>query len=61
MKNKKFIVVQDKNVADKLKINGFQLISENNGVCTFMNVIPAHFNFSEVDAKKIAYTDILSI
>lgn len=61
MKNKKFIMVQDKATADVLKTSGFQLISENNGTYVFMNVIPQHFNFSNVDAGKLAYTDILSI
>ena len=61
MNNKKFIVVQDKNTADTLKTSGFQLINESNGTYVFMNVIPQHFNFNSVDAKKIAYTDILSV
>ena len=60
MKNKKFIIVQDKATADVLKTNGFQLISENNGTFVFMNVAPQHFNFSNVDTKKLAYTNILS-
>ena len=61
MKNKKFIIVKDKITADTLKNSGFQLVNENNGIYVFMNVIPQHFNFSNVDAKKLAYTDILSI
>lgn len=61
MKDKKFIIVQDKMTADTLKASGFQLINEANGICVFMNVVPQHFNFSNVDVKKIAYTDILSI
>lgn len=61
MNSKKFIIVKDKATADKLKSSGFQFISENNGVYTFVNVIPQHFSFNEVDASKIAYTDILSI
>lgn len=61
MKNKKFIMIQDKTTADVLKINGFQLISESNGTYIFMNVTPQHFNFNSVDVKKLVYTDILSI
>lgn len=61
MNNKKFIIVQDKVTADTLKTSGFQLVSEANGTCVFMNVVPQHFNFSNVDVKKIAYTDILSV
>jgi hypothetical protein len=61
MKNKKFIIVQDKMTADTLKTSGFQLVSEANNTYVFMNIVPQHFNFSNVDTKKIAYTDILSI
>ena len=61
MKDKKFIMVQDKATADALKTNGFQLVSENNGIYLFMNIAPQHFNFNSVDVKKLVYTDILSI
>ena len=61
MKEKKFIVVQDKTVADQLQSSGFQMVATANGIYTFMNIIPQHFNFSSVDATKIVYTDILSI
>ena len=61
MNNKKFIIVQDKITADTLKTSGFQLVNKSNGTYVFMNIIPQNFNFSSVDAKKIAYTDILSI
>lgn len=61
MKEKKFIVVQDKAVANQLQNSGFQMVAATNGIYTFMNIIPQHFNFSDVDATKIVYTDILSI
>lgn len=60
MKNTKFIIVRDENIADKLVSSGFQMISKNNGIYTFMNAIPQHFNFEEIDIKKICFTDILT-
>lgn len=59
--DKKFIIVQDEATANTLIINGFQLVSKVNGIYTFMNIAPRHFNFSEVDVKKLAYTNILAI
>ena len=61
MKNEKFIIVQDADTAHKLMINGFQLVSRANDIYTFMNEIPQHFNFAEIDIKKLAYTDRLCI
>ena len=61
MKDKKFIIIKDKLTADKFIANGVQLVAQANGTYTFMNIIPQHFNFNEIDAKKIAYTDILLI
>lgn len=60
MKNQKFIIVQDDKTAHKLMINGFQLVSRANDLYTFMNVIPQHFNFAEIDIKKLVYTDRLA-
>ena len=59
MKNTKFIIVQDKNIANKLISSGFQMVSETNGMYTFMNAIPQHFNFEDIDIKKLVYTDRL--
>lgn len=59
--NKKFIVTQDSETAAKLLSSGFQLVSQINGTYTFINQVPQHFNFNEVDAKKIIYTNILSL
>ena len=59
--NKKFIIVQDESTANKLISSGFQLVTQVNGTYTFMNIIPQHFNFSEVDKSKLVYTNILSI
>ena len=59
--NKKFIIVQDEVTANKLVTSGFQLVSKVNNTYTFMNQVPQHFNFDEVDKSKLAYTNILSI
>lgn len=59
MKNTKFIIVKDETVANKLLVNGLQLVSKTNGMYTFINAIPQHFNFEEIDIKKLVYTDRL--
>ena len=59
--NKKFIIVQDETIAKKLIASGFQLISQLNNTYTFMNQVPQNFNFSDIDGKKLAYTNILSL
>ena len=59
--DQKFIIVQDEATANTLIASGFQLISQINGTYTFMNMLPPHFNFSEVDVKKLAYTNTLAI
>lgn len=60
MKNTKFIIVQDVDTANKLISSGFQMISKANGIYTFMNMIPQHFNFDEINIKKLVYTDRLT-
>ena len=59
MKNTKFIIVQDESIANKLISSGFQMVSRTNDMYTFMNAIPQHFNFEEIDIKKLVYTDRL--
>ena len=59
--NKKFVIVQDETTAQKLITSGFQLVSKVNNTYTFMNQVPQHFNFDEIDTKKLAYTNILSL
>lgn len=59
MKNTKFIIVKDTDIANKLELSGFQMVSESNGIYTFMNIIPQHFSFEEIDIKKLVYTDRL--
>ena len=60
MNNSKFIIVRDEAIAGKLLANGFQMISKTNNMYTFMNIIPQHFNFEEIDIKKLVYTNRLT-
>ena len=59
--DKKFIIVQDEATANKLVASGCQIVSKVNNTYTFMNQVPQHFSFDEVDKSKLAYTNILSI
>lgn len=59
MKNAKFIIVKDKNIANKMILHGFQMVSQTKEMYTFMNTIPQHFNFDEIDIKKLVYTNSL--
>ena len=58
---KKFIIVQDEATAHKLIASGFQIVSKINNTYTFINNVPQHFSFDEVDKSKLAYTNMLSI
>ena len=60
MKDAKFIVVQDLNTANLLISAGFQIVSHINNTYTFMNVIPKHFKFENIDIKKLVYTNMLT-
>jgi hypothetical protein len=57
---KKFIITNDKEIANKLIFAGFQLISQNNEY-VFLNQPSLNFNFNEIDKTKMAYTNILNI
>jgi hypothetical protein len=59
MKDAKFIVVQDKSTASILIAAGFHVVSQVNNTYMFMNVIPQHFKFENIDIKKLAYTNTL--
>ena len=59
MSNAKFIIVQDETTANQLVANGFSLVSNTNGTYTFMNMVPKHFNFENIDVKKLVYTNML--
>lgn len=56
--NKKFIIVNDKSTADKLSAAGFILLSHMGDVYTFKNEQDRLF-FSNIDPKKICFTDKL--
>ena len=58
---KNFIKTTDKETADKLICGGFQLVSQDNGVYTFLNQTPRNFSLDEVDKKKMAYTNTINI
>lgn len=58
---KNFIKTTDKETAEKLMFSGFQLVSQDNSVYTFLNQLPKNFSFDGVDETKMAYTNILSI
>lgn len=60
MNNAKFIIVQDVDTASKLIASGFNLVTNMNGTYTFMNVVPKHFSFENIDIKKLAYTNMLA-
>ena len=60
MKDAKFIIVQDVNTANKLISAGFQMVAQVNDTYTFMNVVPKHFKFENIDIKKLAYTNVLT-
>ena len=59
MNNEKFIIVQDKDTANQLIKSGFNLVYDMNGTYTFMNMTPIHFNFENIDIKKLVYTNTL--
>ena len=58
---KNFIKTTDKETADKLIFAGFQLVSQDNGIYTFLSQAPKNFVFDEVDKTKVAYTNTLNI
>ena len=56
-----FITTTDKETADILIAEGFQLVSKSDRAYTFLNQLPKNFTFDEIDQKKMAYTNILSM
>lgn len=57
--DKKFIKTTDKETVDKLLAEGFQLVSNQGGVYTFLNQVD-NLNFKNIDVKKIVYTNIMT-
>ena len=61
MNNKcNFVVTKDKETAEKLSQCGMILLSDVNGIYTFENKMSI-MHFSEIDMKKIVYTNMLSL
>lgn len=58
---KNFITTTDKETADKLISEGFQLVSKSGSSYTFLNQLPKNFTFDEADKNKVAYTSMLAI
>lgn len=57
MNHEKFIITTDKDVADKLLAEGFQMLPAAGNTYTFIN--SGNVNFSENEIKKIVFTNIL--
>ena len=61
-KKQKFIYTMDASIADRLKKQGFTLLSDNNGNYIFMNngVLTFEEDENQKDVlSKIAYTNVL--
>ena len=60
-KDKKFIIVNDKLIADKFIIRGFQLINNIGNNWTFVNSKPKNICFDDIPRDKYCYSNILSL
>ena len=58
---KNFIKTSDTGIAEHLLNAGFKLVSQDNGIYTFLNQPPKNFVFDGVDKTKMAYTNTLNI
>ena len=64
-KKQQFIYTMDKSIAERLKEQGFTLLSDNNGSYIFMNNGVLTFSSDEDEEKqkeiltKMAYTNVL--
>ena len=61
MSQKKFIITKDEKTANQFIAFGFQLVSKTADLWIFMNSVPKHFNFDEVDKGKFCYSNILCL
>lgn len=57
---KNFIMTSDKDTSEKLQELGFQLISDNNGIYTFINC-PALLYSNDVKIDRITYSNVMCI
>ena len=56
-----FIVTKDKETADQLVACGLKMVANSDGVYTFANILQSTMNFSNIDVKKVVYTNMLSL
>ena len=57
--DEKFIVTSDSGTANKLMNLGFQIVSSQDGIYTFMNTGRLQFS-GDIDRSKIRYSNILT-
>lgn len=57
----KFITTTDSNVAEQLKKSGYMLLQNNNGIFVFMNNPTIVFADTNIDYKKIMFTNVMAI
>lgn len=58
---KTFITTTDKQTAEKLMSEGFELVSQSGSVYTFLNQPPKNFIFDDTDKKRVVYTNTLNM
>lgn len=58
---KTFITTTDKQTAEKLMSEGFELVSQSGNVYTFLNQPPKNFIFDDADKKRVVYTNTLNM
>ena len=61
MDNKKFIVTTDVEIANKMIMQKFKLLSTVSGVYTFVNEAPQNFAFDSFDMGKVHFTNKLCL
>lgn len=57
---KNFVRTTDAETAEKLKNAGLQLVNEASGIYTFLNYDKFQYA-TEIDAKKLNYSDVLCV
>ena len=57
--DEKFIVTSDSGTANKLTNLGFQMVSSQNDIYTFMNTGRLQFS-GDIDRSKIRYSNVLT-
>ncbi len=56
-----FITTTDSKVAEQLKKSGYILLQNNNGIFVFMNNPTIVFADTNIDYKKIIFTNVMAI